>query len=147
MSPKYEISFASHEDVPRIIEILAKHADAHGELYNLEKAYRHIHSIISDPNAVILTSVEASPQLIITGFIAISLTILPTSNEKHAYKLHWVVDKQYPSRGIELLKAGEHWAKLHGATKYVASVREERAQLIMLRQKFNLKSFIFEKNI
>jgi primosomal replication protein N len=147
MNQNFQISFADHEDVPRIIEILAKHADDHGEPYDLEKAYCHIHAIISDPRSIILTSIDASPQLIITGFIAIHLVSHSTSNEIHAYKLHWVVDKSYPSRGIELLKAGEHWAKLHGATKYLTSVREERACLLMKRHKFNLKSFIFEKNI
>jgi hypothetical protein len=144
---KYEISFADHSDAPRIIEILAKHADATNESYNLNKAYSHVYSLISDPSSIILTSIEASPQSIITGFIAISLVSPPTSDEIHAYKIHWVVDKNYPSRGVALLRAGEHWARLQGATKYIAGVREKRASVILQRQDFSPKSFIFEKTL
>jgi len=147
MIPKYEISFAAHTDVPRLIEIATKYANDYGEQYDPIYLNCHFHDIISDQNSVILTSVEAKPQLIITGFIAITLVMYPTSNEKQAYKLHWIVDKDFPSRGTALLKAGEHWAKLHGAKKYVVSIRDKAAELLMSRQKFNLKSFNYEKSL
>jgi hypothetical protein len=144
---RFEISFATPEDIPRIIEIIKSYADTHDEKYHIPILEQHLSDLISSPDAIILTSVATEGEYIITGFIAVALMSNPVFSEKIAYKLHWVVDKSYPSYAIPLLRAAERWAKLHNAAKLIISVRDDGGKTIMKRMRYSFKSTIFEKDM
>jgi hypothetical protein len=148
------ISFATLSDIPRLMEIAATYADQYGEFYDLLTLERHFEGVIRDPSSIILTSLASGTKYIegissptITGFIALTLLQSPICQEKLALKIHWIIDKNYPSRGIDLLRSAERWAKLHKAARIIISVRERETEIIMKRFKYSQNSITFEKDL
>lgn len=141
------ISSASIKDIPRLLEIITEYADAYGEPYNRERLANHLANIIKSPDSIILTSLLSGREYIITGLIAMTILSSPVFDEKIAYKIHWIVDKKYPSRGLLLLKYAEYWAKMHGASSIFVSVREKSAEIIMKRLRYKNEASEFRKTI
>jgi hypothetical protein len=141
------LSFATKSDIPRLVEMGMAYAAAQDEKCDPEKLAKHYSELIQSPDAIILTSILSEREYIITGFIAMLLMSNPVCDEKIAYKVHWLVDKKYPSRGIQLLRAAEYWAKMSGATTIFCSVGPDGAEKIMRRLKYQNTSLDFRKNI
>jgi hypothetical protein len=141
------LSFATKSDIPRLVEMGMAYAAAQDEKCDPEKLAKHYSELIQSTDAIILTSLLSEREYIITGFIAILLMSNPVFDGKIAYKVHWLVDKKYPSKGIQLLRAAEYWAKINKATMIICSVGPDGTEKIMRRLKYKNTSLEFRKNL
>jgi hypothetical protein len=142
-----EISFATQKDIPRLLEIITEYADAYGEPYSREHLASHLSNIINSPDSIVLTSILSEREYIITGLIAMTILSSPVLDEKISYKIHWIVDKKYPSRALILLRYAEYWSKMHGASSIFVSVREKNTEIIMKRLRYKNEASEFRKKI
>lgn len=74
-------------------------------------------------------------------------TANPFLDEKLAIKTHWLIDKDYPSRGLDLLRAAERMARLNGARRILVSMPDNDLKVIMDRAEFELCALEFKKEL
>lgn len=71
--------------------------------------------LIRNPHGVILVAEEMG-QMELVGFLALVLFDHPMSGQRFCTEMAWWVEPHARGRvGVQLLKQGEEWAKLHGA--------------------------------
>lgn len=133
-----QIGVASRQDVGRIVEMMVAYGEEKEVPYEVSSIRNHVEDILASPNSIMLTSIHNVGELeIISGFISIELIDNPFLPQKIAIKTHWLIDKKYPSRGRDLLKAAEHWAKLQGADSFIVPMPdlgvETTADIMMVR--------------
>jgi hypothetical protein len=139
---------ATRDDIDRIVDIMTEYGDENGIPYNRENVEKHISDILSDSSAVILTSIHSMGELdIISGFFSLFITENPFLTQKLAIKTHWIIDKKYPSRGLNLLRAAERWAKLHGAVRLLVPMPNDGRNVIMKHAGFEVVTIDFKKEL
>jgi N-acetylglutamate synthase-like GNAT family acetyltransferase len=158
MGANHTIRRAVLDDTFGVYELFKKHADTktYGVVnhYDCVKLYEYVENIIVNQgdNAVVFvseleTSTTSFSGKLITGAIAAFVIDVPWNSERMCREYSWVVDPGYPSRGLQLLRELEKWAKSQGIETLTLGCTDERISRLLSLRGYARAELSYEKDL